>query len=130
LLFGAAAAALAGQADSSRPANPLAELNDQLKGVLAAASVPFTDDQERAISLMTEERRRASEELFGDLMDFSDGPTRGENADRLRSAIEWMRGEFLKRLADYLTPAQATVWQAFQEAQAGQATEFASTTTP
>jgi hypothetical protein len=130
LVVSAAAAALAGQGDSSRSANPLAELNEQLKGALAAASIPFTADQERAISLMTEERRRASEELFGDLMDFSDGPTRGENADRLRSAIEWMRGEFLKRLTDYLTPEQAVVWQAFQEEQAGQATEFAVASAP
>jgi hypothetical protein len=99
-------------------ANPLAELNDQLTGLLAAAGVPFSEDQKRAIALMMEERLRASEELFGNLMDFRDGPTRGESEDRLRSAIEWMRGEFIKRLADYLTPEQNTAWQAHQAAEA------------
>ena len=110
--------------------NPLAELNDQLEAALAAGGVPFSEDQERAISLMMEERLRASEELFGSLMDFSDGPTRGENADRLRSAIEWMRGEFLKRLADHLTPEQVAAWQAFQDAQATRADEGAATPAP
>jgi hypothetical protein len=39
---------------------------------------------------------QASEELFGSLMDFSACPTQGQEADRLRSAIEWMRDEFQK----------------------------------
>jgi len=114
----AAAVSAAAQDAALSTANPLAELNDQLTRVLADAGAPFSDDQQRAIALMMEERRRASEELFGNLMDFSDGPTRGENADRLKSAIEWMRGEFLKRLGDYLTPDQAQAWKTFQEAQA------------
>jgi hypothetical protein len=113
-----AAPARAGQDTSPQTSNPLAALNEQLTQVLAAASVPFTEEQTRAISLMMEERLRASEELFGALMDFRDGPTRGQDGDRLRSAIEWMRGEFLKRLGDHLTPQQAVVWTEFQAAQA------------
>jgi hypothetical protein len=92
--------------------NPLAALNDQLKEVLSAAGVPFTPEQERAIALMMEERRRAAEELFGDLMDFRAGPTRGQEEDRLRSAIEWVRREFITQLREYLTPQQLTVWTA------------------
>jgi hypothetical protein len=118
LLSSAAAAAAAGQDEVPASSNPLAALNEQLKGALAAGGVPFSDDQERAVALMMEERRRASEELFGDLMDFRDGPTRGQDEDRLRSAIEWMRGEFLRRLADYLTAEQAAVWSDFQAAEA------------
>lgn len=95
--------------------NPLAALNDQVKAVLAAAGVPFSADQERAIALMMEERRRASEDLFGDLMDFRSGPTQGQEEDRLRSAIEWMRSEFLVNLDDYLTDAQAAVWATHRE---------------
>jgi len=93
-------------------ANPLATLNREVKQVLADAQVPFTENQERAIALMMEERRRASEDLFGDLFDFSGGPTEGADEDRLRSAIDWMRGEFLKNLAGYLTEAQAAAWNA------------------
>ncbi len=61
-------------------ANPLAALNREVKQVLADAQVPFTENQERAIALMMEERRRASEDLFGDLFDFSGGPTEGAGA--------------------------------------------------
>ena len=96
-------------------ANPLAELKDEVGRVLADASLPFTEEQEQGIVLMTEDRRRASEDLFGNLMDFRAGPTQGQEADRLRSAIEWMRGEFLGRLQDYLTPEQLAVWSAYQE---------------
>jgi hypothetical protein len=99
-------------------ANPLAVLNEEVKQVLAAAGVPFSEDQERAIALMTEERRRASEGLFGDLMNFRGGPTQGQEEDRLRSAIDWMRNEFLRNLADYLTEAQNLAWGAHLERRA------------
>ena len=112
----AAAAPAAGQNAPATGSNPLAELNALLSGVLADGDVPFSDQQQQAVALMMEERRRASEELFGDLMNFSDGPTRGEDADRLRSAIEWMRGEFLRRLGDYLTAEQTAIWDRFQAA--------------
>src|SRR5207249_203942 len=96
-------------------ANPLAELKDEVKRVLSDARLPFTDEQERRIVIMMEDRRAASEDLFGSLMDFQAGPTRGEDADRLRSAIEWMRQEFLKRLQDYLTPQQLSAWTAYHD---------------
>ena len=93
----------------------MAELKDQLKRVLDEATLPFTDEQEQAIILMMEDRRKASEDLFGDLMNFSAGPTQGQEADRLRSAIEWMRGEFSSRLQNFLTPQQLAAWNRFQE---------------
>src|SRR5438094_10648321 len=96
-------------------ANPLAELKDEVKRVLAEANLAFTEEQERAIVIMMEDRRRASEDLFGDLMNFQAGPTRGEDADRLRSAIEWMREEFVKRLQDYLGPEQLAAWTVYYE---------------
>src|SRR5262245_29258808 len=99
-------------------ANLLAELKDEVKSVLTDASVPFTDDQEQAVVLMMEDRRQASEDLFGTLMDFRAGPTQGQDADRLRSAIEWMRAEFLKRLQDYLRPEQLAAWNRYYEARA------------
>jgi hypothetical protein len=90
--------------------NPLAELNDELTATLADAGVPFSEDQVKAVALMMEERRRASEELFGNLMDFRGGPTQGQEADRLKSAIDWMRSEFLNNLTEYLTEPQAAAW--------------------
>ncbi len=100
--------------------NPLAELKDEVRRVLAEARLPFTGEQERAIVLMMEDRRQASEELFGSLMDFREGPTQGQESDRLRSAIEWMREEFLKRLQDYLTAEQLGVWNRYQQITAAQ----------
>jgi hypothetical protein len=97
--------------------NPLAELKEQVTQVLAEADVPFTDDQEQAIVLMMEDRRRASEQLFGDLLDFRAGPTQGQQEDRLRSAIDWMRSEFLTQLQNYVTPEQLEVWNRYQTAQ-------------
>ena len=90
--------------------NPLAALLDDLGQALEVASVPFTPEQERSIVLMMEERRQASEALFGDLMDFRSGPTSGQDADRLQSAIEWMRGEFSNRIRNFLTAEQLIVW--------------------
>ena len=103
------------QEPSLRAENPLAVLHDAIGVILDDAGVPFSAEQERAIVLMMEERQRASEDLFGDLMDFRDGPTRGQDADRLRSAIAWMRGEFLTSLVDYLDDDQLDVWRRFEE---------------
>jgi hypothetical protein len=103
--------------------NPLAELLEEVTNVLAEANLPFTAAQERAIVLMMEDRRQASEELFGDLLDFSQGPTQGQDEDRLRSAIAWMRGEFLGQLSDFLTPEQLAVWTRFQEQAADRQTD-------
>lgn len=104
--------------DSSLTAvNPLAQLHDQVQLVLANAKLPFADAQEKAIVLMMEDRRKASEDLFGTLMDFTAGPTQGQAGDQMRSAIEWLRGEFLKGLQEFLTPEQLAVWTRFQAAE-------------
>lgn len=92
--------------------NPLPALMEELRTVLAGANVPFTSEQERAIVLMMEDRRQASEELFRDLMDFAAGPTSGQEAERLQSAIAWIRDDFVSRLPDYLTAEQLAVWNA------------------
>ena len=108
------------QEQSLEADNPLAQLKDEVKRVLAEASQPFSEDQEKAIILMMEDRRKASEDLFGGLMDFRAGPTQGQEADRLRSAIEWMRNEFLGRLQNYLTPPQISAWSRFRETASAQ----------
>jgi hypothetical protein len=113
--FVASGAGLAAQEASLAVENPLAVLHDELKAVLAGADLPFSDEQDRAITLMMEERQRASEDLFGDLMDFRAGPTRGQESDRLRSAIAWMRGEFLSQVENYLSEPQLAVWRRFEE---------------
>src|SRR5687768_15139404 len=99
-----------GQARPGDAANPLAVLKAQVDQVLGEARLPFSEEQNRAIVLMMEDRRQASEDLFGDLFDFSGGPTQGQDADRLRSAIEWLRNEFLTRLRTFLTPEQLAAW--------------------
>ena len=93
----------------------MAILKAQVDRVLVEARLPFSEEQDKAIILMMEDRRQASEELFGDLFDFSAGPTQGQDADRLRSAIDWLRNEFLTRLRTFLTPEQLTVWTRFEE---------------
>ena len=112
---------LLAQEQTTTTENPMVQLKDELKRVLAEANAPFTEEQERAIVLMMEERRKASEDLFGDLQNFSDGPTRGQDADRLNSAIEWMRNEFLTKLQDYLRPEQLTIWSRYRETAAAAA---------
>lgn len=99
------------QGPAVRADNPLSAINRELISVLGAAGLPLTPDQEREIALMMEERRRASEDLFGGLMDFQAGPTSGQDADRLRSAIAWMRTEYLRLLDGYLTPEQLGAWE-------------------
>ena len=109
---------LFGQQPASTAENPLAKLKDEVKAALQTAGIPFTEEQEKAVILMMEDRRKASEDLFGDLMNFQAGPTRGQDADRLQSAISWMRNEFLSRLKDYLTPPQLAAWERVQTATA------------
>jgi hypothetical protein len=96
--------------ESLTTVNPLAALKDELSYVLAEADVPFSDGQERSIVLMMEERRQASEALFGDLMDFRGGPTTAQETERLQSAIEWLRQEFLTRIQHHLTAEQLAIW--------------------
>ncbi|HET9218817.1 MAG TPA: TonB-dependent receptor [Terriglobia bacterium] len=90
--------------------NPLDEIRDEVVQVLATAEVPFTEEQARAIVLVLEESRRASEQLFGEVMDFRDGPPQGERLDRARAGIQWMNDDFSKRVRQYLTEMQRAAW--------------------
>ncbi len=98
--------------------NPLDEIQDNLKQVLSEAGVPFTAEQEQSIALVLEESRRASEQLFGDLMDFSNGPPQGTQLDRARAGIEWMNQDFSKRVRNVLDDAQLVAWDAYEAMQA------------
>jgi hypothetical protein len=109
-----AAAPLAAQETVGTVDNPLASLKADLVRVLATAELPFEPEQDRALTLMMEDRLQASEQLFGGLMDFRSGPTSGQEAERLQSAIGWLQGEFLTRVNDYLTPDQLQVWNAYR----------------
>lgn len=98
--------------------NPLDEIKSELITVLDEAMLPFTPDQERSITLVLEESRRASEQLFGDVMDFRDGPPQGERLDRARAGIDWMNTEFSRRVREYLTADQRTIWDRYIEMRA------------
>ena len=78
--------------------NPLDKLHDQAKAVFERAGVPFSEEQEKSVALMIEDRRQASEELFGQLMDFRGGPVQGQQQDRAVAAIKWMHDETLDQL--------------------------------
>jgi hypothetical protein len=98
--------------------NPLDEIRDELVQVLATAGVPFTEEQERSIALVLEESRRASEQLFGEVMDFRNGPPQGEQLDRARAGIQWMNDDFSKRVRTYLNEGQRAAWDKHLEAKA------------
>jgi hypothetical protein len=98
--------------------NPLDEIKAELLTVLDEAMLPFTAEQERSITLVLEESRRASEQLFGDVMDFRDGPPQGERLDRARAGIAWMNDEFGRRVREYLTVEQRTIWDRYVEMRA------------
>lgn len=108
------AAPVSAQDQEEGAENPLAELKADLTRVLASANLPFAAEQDRAITLMMEDRLTASETLFGGLMDFRAGPTSGQDAERLQSAIGWLRNEFLSHVDEYLTPEQVTVWTGYK----------------
>jgi hypothetical protein len=74
--------------------NPLDEIRDELIKVLENASLPFTAEQEKAIAFVLEESRRASEQMFGDIMDFRNGPPQGEDRDRALAGIAWMNEDW------------------------------------
>ncbi len=105
--------------------NPLDEIKAELVDVLAEAGEPFTAEQNRAITLVLEESRRASEQLFGSVMDFSDGPPQGEQLDRAQAGIAWMNEDFSRRVREHLTPAQLAAWDAHIAARTVEAAEGA-----
>jgi hypothetical protein len=109
------AVVIAGSASAQQPGgmvvqNPLDEIRSALARTLETAGVPFTDTQVQAISLAMDEQRRATEELFGQVLDFSGGPPQGAQRDRALAAIEWMTTQFLASLDAVLTPPQAAAW--------------------
>src|SRR5262245_36199824 len=108
------AAPLLGQQKPAATRNPLDTLHDQAKAVFERAGFPFSEEQEKAIALMIEDRRQASEDLFGQLMDFRGGPVQGQQQDRAVAAIKWMHDEFRKRLREYLTEEQLPIWETYE----------------
>jgi hypothetical protein len=109
------AVSLPAQQQSLTKQNPLDTLHEQAKTVFATAGVPFSDEQEKSIALMIEDRRQASEDLFGQLMDFRSGPVQGQQQDRAVAMIKWMHDEFKKRLREYLNEEQAPVWDRYEQ---------------
>ncbi len=94
--------------------NPLDQLKEQLATILAEAGVPFTPIQEGQVALLVEEQRQASENLFGDIMDFSNGIPEGAERDRALASIQWIHDAFRAKLPDYLTTDQRAVVEAFE----------------
>ena len=94
--------------------NPLDELKDQVAQVLVEAGVPFTEEQDTQMALLIEEQRQASEDLFGQIMDFRGGVPQGQELDRALAGIQWIHDEFRKRLPSYLSDEQRAVWEKFE----------------
>jgi len=94
--------------------NPLDQLHDQAAAVLEKAGTPFSTDQEKAIALMIEDRRQASENLISQLMDFRGGPVQGDQQDRAVSGIKSLIDEFRKVLRESLTRDQLAVWEIYE----------------
>ena len=98
--------------------NPLDDIRDELILILEEAGLPFDRAQEASIILVLEESRIASEQLFGDVMDFRAGPPQGDDVERAMAGIEWMNNEFRQRVRAYLTAEQLEVWDAYSLAAA------------
>lgn len=96
--------------------NPLDELKARVEQLLQQAGLPLTDQQNRELVLVMEDQRRASERLFGDIMDFSGGAVRGADRDRALAGIQWMNEAFAATLEKLLTPEQNRVWSEHQAA--------------
>jgi hypothetical protein len=91
--------------------NPLDEIRRSLLSVLEESGVPFSEAQVRDIALRMDEQKRATEELFGQIFDFSDGPPQGAQLDRARAGIAFMSEAFLADIDEILTPAQGEAWR-------------------
>ena len=90
--------------------NPLDEIRNSLADTLEAAEMPFTEAQVRQIALVMDEQRRATEELFGQIFDFSGGPPQGAQLDQALAGIAFMSEAFLEDVDDVLTPEQGDAW--------------------
>ncbi len=96
--------------------NPLDELKGQVTQVLNGAGVPFSPEQEKQLALLMEEQRQASEDLFGQIMDFRGGIPQGQERDRAIAGIQWIHDEFKKKLPAYLSDEQRAAWETFESA--------------
>ena len=94
--------------------NPLDQFRDKATEVLERAGTPFSPDQEKAIATMIEDRRQASEDLIGQLMDFRGGPVQGNQLDRAVAGIKSMIDEFRMNLREGLTREQLAAWEIFE----------------
>ena len=94
--------------------NPLDQLKEQLAEVLAEAGFPITSEQEGQVALLIEEQRRASEDLFGQIMDFRNGIPEGAERDRALASIQWIHDAFRAALPDYLTADQRAAIEEFE----------------
>ena len=94
--------------------NPLDQLKEQLGEVLAEAGFPITSEQEGQVALLIEEQRRASEDLFGQIMDFRNGIPEGAERDRALASIQWIHDAFRAALPDYLTADQRAAIEEFE----------------
>ncbi len=103
--------------------NPLDRIRDELIEVLDAAGVPFSEEQQDRITFVLEESRRASEQLFGNVMNFSGGPPQGEALDRALAGIAWMNEDFSDRVRVHLTAEQLAAWDAHVAARAAETAE-------
>ena len=90
--------------------NPLDEIRDALTVTLEDAGMPFTEEQVQAIALVMDEQRRSTEELFGEVLDFSGGPPQGDQLDQALAGIAWMSEAFLENVDEVLTPEQSEAW--------------------
>ena len=90
--------------------NPLDEIREALTETLAEAEMPFSDEQVRAIALAMDEQRRATEDLFGEVFDFSGGPPQGDQLDEALAGIAYMSEAFLADVDEVLTAEQGEVW--------------------
>ena len=91
--------------------NPLDEIRTALAELLDESGMPFSEDQVQAIALVMDEQRRTTEELFGQVLDFSGGPPQGDQLDQALAGIAFMSEAFLVSIDTVLTPEQNVVWQ-------------------
>ena len=66
------------------------------------------------MALLIEEERQATENLFGETWDFSQGPPQGEQQDQALAGIRWMYDELKNKLPVYMTEAQRAAWESYQ----------------
>jgi hypothetical protein len=112
---------LVAQQQPSTTKNPLDQLRDQAKEVFERAGMPLSSEQEKAVAVLIEERRQASEDLFNQLMDYRGGPVKGDQHDRAVAGIKLMIDEFRKGFRACLTREQYATWETYESGEGAQA---------